>query len=127
MFILFYFILNPSNSYQIRKDFFLINIFRFNFLFFLLISFLGLSFFSSVVNNASDTQRYFGVLGDQEAWLFSLLAAVNFKNMYYSIPYFIGLLLTGSIVATLILFLFIFIYYFNLSSFRRRIYFLFFV
>lgn len=74
---------------------------------------------------SSESTRHFGIIGDQEAWLFSLFSFINFKNKSYfiSIIFFIGLLLTGSIGAVVILVLVVVLkFYLEFSKTFRLIY-----
>lgn len=124
IFLIIFYELYPLTIVQIRKAVIALNIFGIIILFFQFLSFIGISVISTQgISNGST--RYFGIIGDQEAWLFSLFSFINFrrKSYFISILFLIGLLLTGSIGAIFIFIIaLLFNYYLDFSRTFRLIY-----
>ncbi len=95
----------PLSDNEIYLSFRLLNYFGLFNVIFVLFNFLGFPLIITHDTNLAMGSRYFGVIGDQEAWLFSIFAFLNFqrKNILLFILFSFVLLLTGSIGAALIL------------------------
>lgn len=103
LFLIIYYNISPLTFSEIKKASRALNIFGITLLFFQFLSYVGLSV-TDTQEISSGSSRYFGIIGDQEAWLFSLFAFLNFRRSSYVVflVFFIGLLLTGSLGATVI-------------------------
>ncbi len=116
----------PLTDKEIYLSFRLLNYFGIINVIFVLFNFIGLPLIITHDTNLAIGSRYFGVIGDQEAWLFSIFAFLNFqrKNIVLFILFSFVLLLTGSIGAALILVASIAVKYIFEFSGKKRLVFL---